>query len=112
MDKIILSPIELQDLLNGLRSIVKEELQAQQQIQTKSESRKPISVEKAAAITNLSRSRIYALAPSGAIPNIKKGGRLYFYEDELLAWLESGKRLSKSEIDTAADNALLKKKTA
>ena len=28
MDKIILSPIDLNELLNGLRSIVKDELQA------------------------------------------------------------------------------------
>jgi predicted DNA-binding transcriptional regulator AlpA len=69
----------------------------------------PIDINQASQITGLAKSTIYALAPVGAIPNFKKGKRLYFYEDELLAWINSGKRLSPAEVDQAADEALIKK---
>ena len=35
---------------------------------------------------------IYTLVRKGLLPAYKKGKKLYFYEDELLAWIENGRR--------------------
>ena len=35
---------------------------------------------------------IYTLARKGLIPAYKRGKKLYFYEDELLQWIESGRK--------------------
>lgn len=74
--------------------------------------RKVLNVDQVCKITNLSKSRLYALAAEGAILNFKKGNRLIFYEDDVLRWIESGRRYSQQEIDAAADEALLNKHTA
>lgn len=66
----------------------------------------PIDIKEACRITGLAKPTIYALAPKGAIPSYRKGKRLYFFEDELLAWIKSGKRMTAAEIDAAADHAL------
>lgn len=34
----------------------------------------------------------YTLVRKGLLPAYKKGKKLYFYEDELLAWIENGRR--------------------
>ena len=38
------------------------------------------------------RQTIYTLVRKGLLPAYKKGKKLYFYEDELLAWIENGRR--------------------
>ena len=70
----------------------------------------PVGIARACEITGLARPTIYSLAPKGEIPNFKKGGRLYFYEDELLAWIESGKRMSAGVVDAEADANLINRK--
>lgn len=46
----------------------------------------------AEAITGLSRGTIYKLTCTRAIPHHKKGGKLYFFRDELLSWIREGNR--------------------
>ena len=58
----------------------------------------PISVEEVSAITGLSTKTIYLKAADRSIPSMKRGGRLYFYKSEVLAWLKKGKRKMKEDI--------------
>ena len=56
------------------------------------ERRRPIEIDEACGIVRKAKSTIYALVRRGLIPCYKVGKRLYFYEDELLAWIASGQR--------------------
>ena len=43
-------------------------------------------------IIRKAKPTIYTLVRKGLLPAYKKGKKLYFYEDELLAWIENGWR--------------------
>lgn len=59
-------------------------------------------VSRAMEITKKSRSTIYRLVRHGAMPGMKKGKQLYFYEDELAAWIETGRRQCNMDFDHEA----------
>ena len=48
----------------------------------------------AADVIRKAKPTIYTLVRKGLLPAYKKGKKLYFYEDELLAWIENGRRKS------------------
>lgn len=48
--------------------------------------------------TCLSKGRLYYLVHKGMIPNIKKGGKLYFQRSKLRAWLLEGAREPKGDV--------------
>jgi len=48
--------------------------------------------QQACKITRKAKPTIYTLARKGLIPAYKRGKKLYFYEDELLQWIESGRK--------------------
>lgn len=79
-------------------------------IQQSAKKRVPVNIERACEITGLAKPTIYALAPKGGIPNYRQGKRLYFYEDELLQWIQSGRRQSKAEIEAGAVEAIKPKR--
>lgn len=49
-------------------------------------------IELAVTITGLSSSTIYAKKSKNLIPHRKKGNKLFFLRDELLAWIKSGEQ--------------------
>ena len=51
-----------------------------------------IEIDEACKITRKAKPTIYTLARKGLIPAYKRGKKLYFYEDELLQWIESGRK--------------------
>ncbi len=53
--------------------------------------RPALSIDVATGIICKSRSTIYKLVAAGDIPHHKQGNRLYFFEDELVAWIASHK---------------------
>lgn len=53
-----------------------------------------IDIDKASILIQKSKPTIYRLARTGLIPAYKRGKKLYFYEDELLKWIEAGKKQS------------------
>jgi len=62
------------------------------------------TTEETAAFLKLTIPTIRALAPN--IPHSKMGKRLYFSQKDLLEWIESGKRKTRSELNAEADNYL------
>ena len=58
-------------------------------------------IEMAMEITGLKRPTIYGLTSSREIPHYRQGKRLYFKRAELLAWIESGRKPTTSEIAAA-----------
>ena len=53
-------------------------------------------IELAQQVTRLSKPRLYALVSARGIPHAKRGNKLYFNRAELLAWVEQGKRSSRT----------------
>ena len=51
-----------------------------------------VEIDEACKITRKAKPTIYTLARKGLIPAYKRGKKLYFYEDELLQWIESSRK--------------------
>jgi predicted DNA-binding transcriptional regulator AlpA len=66
----------------------------------------PISIQKAAEIIGLAVPSIYGLVHRGTIPHMKKNKRLYFYKRDLIAWIQSGRKMTNDEIRQAAAESL------
>jgi excisionase family DNA binding protein len=64
---------------------------AKMQFIAEPEKRRPISIQQASKIIGKAIQTIYGLVCTKKIPYYKQGKQLYFYEDELLAYIESGR---------------------
>ena len=53
-----------------------------------------VEIDDACHIIRKAKPTIYTLVRKGLLPAYKKGKKLYFYEDELLKWIEAGKKQS------------------
>lgn len=62
----------------------------------------PIGIDEACAIIAKAKPTVYALVRKRLIPCYKNGKKLYFFEDELLAWIESGRKKTVTEINQQA----------
>ena len=62
------------------------------QPQTAIDKHRIVEIDEACKITRKAKPTIYTLARKGLIPAYKRGKKLYFYEDELLQWIESGRK--------------------
>lgn len=58
----------------------------------------------------LGQSTAYQKVSDGEIPHYKKGRRLYFKKKELQAYVESGRRKTKKDLEVAAREYLRKSK--
>ena len=66
-----------------------------------------MTLEETSKFVHLTKSSIYGLVHKNKIPYHKKG-KLYFLKSEIIEWLKSGKHHSKQEIETLADDYLMK----
>lgn len=58
----------------------------------------PIDIEEVARLTLKSVSTIYRLSCNGDIPCYKTGRRLYFFRDEIIAWIRASKKRSYKDV--------------
>ena len=63
------------------------------QPQTTIDKHRIVEIDEACQITRKANPTIYTLARKGLIPTYKRGKKLYFYEDELLKWIEEGRKV-------------------
>ena len=68
--------------------------------------RLPIGIDAACELLKKAKPTIYALARKGLLPCYKNGKKLYFFEDELLEWIQKGKRKTVQEIREKAENRI------
>lgn len=66
--------------------------------------RTPIGIDDVCILTGKAKPTIYALVRKRVIPCYKAGKKLYFYEDEVLAWINGGKRKTGTELRAEADS--------
>ena len=85
-DKLPQAITYLTEQVAELKQLVSE-LQAPQ-----SEKHLLVGIDDACRIIQKAKPTIYALVRKGILPSYKKGKKLYFYEDELMAWIENGRK--------------------
>ena len=56
------------------------------------ETNQLLTLPKVAKLLTLSKASIYRLVRERKIPFHKSGGRLYFFQDEVLDWVKNGKQ--------------------
>jgi hypothetical protein len=61
-----------------------------EKISVEPKKRRPIGIYEASKFIKKEISTIYNLTSTKKIPHHKKGHQLYFFEDELLAYIEAG----------------------
>lgn len=67
-----------------------------------------MTIEEAASFLGLARQTLYGLTSKRAIPFYKKNKRLYFKKEELLSWVEEGKKKMQRDFDADIINHLSK----
>ena len=94
----------LSDQIAEIKQIVKN-----QNSISEPEKRIPIDIEAASRIIGKAKPTIYTLVRERKIPCYKNGKKLYFFEDELMAWISSGKRKTILEIEEDAEKSYRRK---
>jgi excisionase family DNA binding protein len=69
-----------------------------------------LTIQQAAELITLSVPTIYGLVHKATIPVMKRGKRLYFSKQELIAWVKAGRKKTLSEISAESHTYLRKKK--
>ena len=69
-----------------------------------------LTLKDAAKFINLSPNTVYGLVHNSLIPVSKRGKKLYFSKQELLAWIQSGRKKTIEEIEAEAENFITSKK--
>lgn len=87
-------PEVLSQLLNEVAGLKK--MIANIQIPTPTK-RIPIEIEEASKLIRKSKKTIYTLTSKNLIPHYKRGKKLYFYEDELIDWIQKGRQMDYSQ---------------
>ncbi|MFD2826221.1 helix-turn-helix transcriptional regulator [Leeuwenhoekiella polynyae] len=74
-------------------------------------NKKVLTLEEACDYTGISRSYLYKLTSTGSIPHSKPGGKLIYFDIDLLnKWLLENQRKSHSQIEQEALSYTLKKR--
>jgi excisionase family DNA binding protein len=66
-----------------------------------------LTIDELAKLISLTKGSIYGLVHKNDIPYHKKG-KLYFLKSEILDWIKSGKRETKSSLHEKADEYIIK----
>lgn len=67
----------------------------------------PIGIDEACCVVQKAKPTIYALVRKGLIPCYKRGVKLFFFENELLTWIEKGKKKAIHEIREEMETDIL-----
>lgn len=82
---------------------IKSLVEKGQQASILPQKRVPIGIEEACQIIGKAKPTIYALVRKRLLPCYKNGKKLYFFEDELLEWISTGKKKTIREIELEAE---------
>ncbi len=96
MERSILLNMTEEELKNLLRETIEEVLENIGR--RKPSEQNLLSVEEAAVFLKLKVTTLYEKTSNKLIPHFKKGNRLYFYRNELEAWLRQGKVKTTGEL--------------
>ena len=111
MQDLVLIAFSKDELKAMIKDILVEALNERKQTTTDHNIaiEKPMSIKELSEYINLSVSTLYGLTSKRLIPCSKKGKRLYFRKDEILKWVNEGKRKTVEEIEKEAENYIIQK---
>lgn len=89
MSQVILNGIALADLLNEFRAIVKDEVLTLTASPQPTNGKRYLTAKEAADFLGIKLQTLYQNIEK--LPNIKKHGKLFFVESELIAYMEGGR---------------------
>ena len=72
------------------------------------EEKSLIGIDEACVIIQKAKPTIYALVRKGIVPAYKRGKKLYFYKEELLQWVESGRKGATTAISSEEQLAMMR----
>jgi len=94
--------ITFDKLPEAIAYLINEVSQLRKLVEEKQKStitkRIPIGIDEACEIIKKAKPTVYTLVRKKLLPCYKHGKKLYFYEDELLDWIERGKRKTVKEL--------------
>ena len=99
-------PKALTYLINEVSEL--KDLFRKQEPQPEKDKQEFLTLKQVCELTGYAAPTIYGLIGKKAIPHFKKGQRLFFEHDSIIAWIKEGKRKSKAEIEAEADTHLSK----
>lgn len=67
---------------------------------------KPLNAGETSAFLGIPKNTLYALTSRREIPFCKKGKHLFFFKDELIAWLQSGRQQTLAEIKAGVEKSI------
>lgn len=85
-----------------MREVNSIKLLLEQQNFSKVDNEKPLTVSEACAFLNLAQPTIYSLHSRNEIPAMRKNGRLYFFKQDLVDYLKSGKKTHETPTSAVA----------
>ena len=103
MNQLILHGVSPSELLNSIRNIVQEACFTYQLTPPVQPSNRMGGIGLAREVTGLATSTLYNLVVQNKIPHCKKGGKLFFMEEELHQWIQAGRRKTTAEVANDVD---------
>ena len=100
-----LSRVTVEELVGRLKDGMRDELSSLKKSLSIDEAG-PLGIKETARYLKMSTQSIYKEVEKGSIPHYQDspGSKIFFYKEELDAWVRSKKRISKKEILDEADN--------
>ena len=103
----------LPKLVADLKTEVKEmKALLLQKAEPQPEINNPIGIKDVAKLTGLTVPTLYRYCQQNEIPYQKKGNRLYFFREEIVAWIKTGRQKTLREIKSDSDTFFSNKKKA
>lgn len=57
-------------------------------------TRKLLNITQAAELTGIKKNTLYLYTSRNKIPHSKRANKLFFFEDDLISWIEESKRIT------------------
>lgn len=99
---------QINQRLSNLEQLISE-LAEQGKQTTTDEGSDLLTIEQAGELLRLSKATIYSKCSLKELPYMKRGKRLFFSREELLAYLKTGRKRTLDEIQADAAGNLIKK---
>ena len=110
MENLFLTNLNEQEFKNFLKEALNEIIQSNRGALTGEQNIPDIlDIKQAAAFLHLKVNTLYEKTSEKSIPHFKKGNKLLFKRDELMAWVQEGKVKTQEELRGEASTYTLRK---
>lgn len=99
---------DLPTVLQEMRDRIEQSYCLIQNLQPPKPARRPIFIKQASEILGKAENTVYKLSHAGMLPCYRQGRRIYFFEDELLEFINDGKIRSVKDIREDAIRSIYK----